>query len=506
MAKQAQDVDLAKWATSGRHIVLIRDPARLIASFAQKESEGIHTTTSLEEIGVVELLQVHANLRAVLAAAGAPPPIVVDADALLAAPEKVLGMLCAELGISFDKAMLSWPKGPKGCDGIWAPHWYASAHASTGWEAGSRKLPPLLPPNLLPLLRDAEPFYSALLPLALRAPPDGLTVGPSTILARDSPDVIAKMPDPKNKDILVWVGPPGTGRLVPRELARISPFDSAVQGGDAVWEGVRVYDGKVFQFKRHMKRLFDSAKACGFRNVPSEDEIRYAVFSTLAANGMRDNAHMRLTLTRGEKTTSSMNPNFNVFGCTLIVLAEWKPVVNITTYDNSKGVKLITASQRRNSPSCLDSKIHHNNLLNNILPKIQANNAGAADAIMLDLDGFVAETNACNIFCVRNARVLTPFADACLPGITRENVLMLCGELGLPAEERRLSLLEFQTADEVFTTGTMGALTPVVEIDGRIVGDGVPGVITAKLTAAYKTLVDRPGMAEVLPDFPAASL
>mmetsp|Transcript_19557 Transcript_19557/g.49736 ORF Transcript_19557/g.49736 Transcript_19557/m.49736 type:complete len:186 (-) Transcript_19557:428-985(-) len=169
-------------------------------------------------------------------------------------------------------------------------------------------------------------------------------------------------------------------------------------------------------------------------------EIREAVFQTLAANGMRDGAHIRLTLSRGEKTTSSMNPIFNVHGCTLIVLAEWKPVVSAATYDNAAGISLITAANRRNPPACVDSKIHHNNLINNILPKIQANHAGAADAILLDLEGFVAETNACNLFLVKQGHLLTPHADHCLPGITRETVMKLAECLGIAVVERRISL------------------------------------------------------------------
>ena len=203
---------------------------------------------------------------------------------------------------------------------------------------------------------------------------------------------------------------------------------------------------------------------------------------------------MRLTLTRGEKSTSSMNPKFNVYGTTLIVLAEWKPTEGATTYDNAKGITLITASQRRNPPQCVDSKIHHNNLLNNILPKMQANYAGAADAIMLDVEGYVSETNATNIFMVHDdGTLLTPHADHCLPGITRATVLELASELSIPFLERRVSLAEFHAAAEVFTTGTMGELTPVTNIDGRTIGTGTPGSVTKMLQAAYKVLPDKCG-------------
>jgi branched-subunit amino acid aminotransferase/4-amino-4-deoxychorismate lyase len=223
-------------------------------------------------------------------------------------------------------------------------------------------------------------------------------------------------------------------------MAGVNPWDSSVQGGDAAWEGLRVYRGKILSLERHLRRLFKSAKALGFQNVHTKSQVMEAIFRTLAANGMRDGAHMRLTLTRGEKCTSSMNPKFNVYGTTLIILPEWKPTEGATTYDNTRGISLITSAIRRNPPSCVDSKIHHNNMINNILPKIQANLADAADAIMLDLEGFVSETNATNIFMVDNGTLLTPHADYCLPGITRETVLILAKELGIPCEVRRVSL------------------------------------------------------------------
>ena len=231
----------------------------------------------------------------------------------------------------------------------------------------------------------------------------------------------SRLSDPRNADILVRVG----DRLLPREMAKVSVFDSAVQGGDAVWEGVRIYNSKIFKLEEHLHRLADSAKAMAFANGPSKDFIRSAIFRTLAANGMRDSAHIRLTLTRGAKITSSMNPKFNIFGCNLIILPEWKPVGDPATYDNTKGVSLITATNRRNSPQYVDSKIHHCNLINNILPKIQANYANAADALMLDHEGFVSETNATNIFMVKDGIVLTPHADSCLPGTSSYLIITL---------------------------------------------------------------------------------
>lgn len=285
------------------------------------------------------------------------------------------------------------------------------------------------------------------------------------------------LPDPRNADILVHVG----GRLHARAEASVSVFDSVVQGGDAVWEGLRVYDGRIAELDGHLERLQNSAKTLAFADVPSSEEVRTAIFETLDANGMRDNAHIRLTLTRGEKTTSGMNPRFNQSGCTLIVLAEWKPPVY-----SDDGIRVITASTRRNTPECLDSKIHHNNLLNNILASIEANVAGADAAVMLDVNGFISETNDTNIFMVKNGQVLTPHADSCLPGLTRQMILRICSEEGIPALERNLSLTELYTADEAFTSGTMGELTPVLEADGRIIGDGSAGSLTKRLQELHR--------------------
>jgi branched-chain amino acid aminotransferase len=284
-------------------------------------------------------------------------------------------------------------------------------------------------------------------------------------------------PDQRNKDIIVHVN----GALVPRADARVSVFDSVVQGGDAVWEGLRVYEGRIAALGAHLERLQNSAHALAFERIPSSDEVRSAIFATLEANGMTDETHIRLTLTRGEKITSGMNPRLNQKGCTLIVLAEWKPPVY-----SDDGIRLVTSAIRRNTPQCLDSKIHHNNLLNNILAAIDANVAGVDSALMLDINGFISETNDTNIFIVRNGELLTPFADACLPGITRGMILDLAKEHGIPGGEKNLSLTELYAADEAFTTGTMGELTPVLEADGRRIGDGSPGELTRRLQSLHR--------------------
>jgi branched-chain amino acid aminotransferase len=265
--------------------------------------------------------------------------------------------------------------------------------------------------------------------------------------------------NPKNDNIQVFV----KDKLYPRSEAKVSVFDSSVQGGDAVWEGLRVYPEGVVCLDKHLTRLHESAKTLAFTDIPSKEFIKKAIKQTLDANGMNDDTHIRLTLTRGEKITSGMDPRLNQNGSCLIVLAEWKPLV----YDNDHGIKVISTSQRRNSPQFLDSKIHHNNLLNNIIAKIQANIAGKDAGLMLDDRGFIAELNGSNLFMVKNGKVFTPFAHACLPGITRNSVMEMCKKHDIEITEVDITLSQFYNADGVFATGTMGELTPIVEIDGR---------------------------------------
>lgn len=295
--------------------------------------------------------------------------------------------------------------------------------------------------------------------------------------------------DPRNEKIFVFI----KDRLYTRAEAKVSVFDSSVQGGDAVWEGLRIYNGRIFCFDKHINRLRESAKTLAFTDIPDLNFIRDAIIRTLEANGMRDGAHIRLTLTRGEKITSGMDPRLNTKGSCLIVLAEWKSPV----YDNSAGITLITSHIRRNSPQFLDSKIHHNNLLNNILAKIEANVAGADDALMLDDKGFVSETNATNIFLVKNNCLHTPNADACLPGITRELVLDIAKSLGIEYHERNISVSEFYNADYVFTSGTMGELTPIRSIDGREINLQKGKNVFEKINSAFRKKTETEG--EALP-------
>jgi len=291
--------------------------------------------------------------------------------------------------------------------------------------------------------------------------------------------------NPKNKDLIVNIN----GELVRRDKAGVSPFDSAVQGGDAVWEGLRLYHGRIFKLHEHLDRLDKSARALSFAEIPPRETIIDEIKRTLAANKMRDGVHIRLTLTRGLKITSGMDPRLNESGPTLIILAEHKAPVYLTT-----GLTLITSKTRRPSPEVLDAKIHHANLLNSILAKIEANNAGADDALMLDTNGFIAETNATNVFIVRKGDLATSKAVACPEGITRATVMEICAEEKIRCVEADLSPVDVYGADEMFCTGTMGELAGVVKLDNRVIRDGSIGPMTKRLGELYAQRTSKEGV------------
>jgi branched-chain amino acid aminotransferase len=286
--------------------------------------------------------------------------------------------------------------------------------------------------------------------------------------------------DNRNKDLQININ----GKLFHRDIAGISPFDSVVQGGDGVWEGLRLYNGRIFKLEKHLNRLRDSAKAMAFETIPSNAELTSEISKTLQANNMHDGVHIRLTLTRGKKITSGMDPRLNQNGNTLIVLAEYKNPV----YDSS-GISLATSSIRRFTPDTLDPKIHSCNLIQSIMAKIEANAASADDALMLDSRGFIAETNATHLFFVKNGVVLTSRAIACPEGITRQVVIDLCHEHDIEIRIKDCTQAELYRADECFCTGTMGELTCVTKVDGRILGSGSIGPMTTRLIDLFQALV-----------------
>src|SRR5919198_783027 len=282
--------------------------------------------------------------------------------------------------------------------------------------------------------------------------------------------------NPKNKDLIVNIN----GQLVHRDRAGVSPFDSAVQGGDAVWEGLRVYNGRIFKLHEHLDRLERSARSLSFVDLPPREKIIDEIKRTLTANKMHDGVHIRLMLSRGLKITSGMDPRLNQSGPTLVVLAEHKAPVYAKT-----GLTLITSKIRRPPSDVLDPRIHHANLLNSILAKIEANNAGADDALMLDTHGFVAETNATHIFLVRNGDLATSRVVACPEGTTRATVIEICAAEKIRCVETDLSVVDVYGANEMFCTGTMGELAGVIRIDNRRIGDGKIGPMTKRLTDLY---------------------
>jgi branched-chain amino acid aminotransferase len=290
--------------------------------------------------------------------------------------------------------------------------------------------------------------------------------------------------DQRNETLLININ----GELFHRDVAGISPFDSVVQGGDGVWEGLRLYNGKIFKLDEHLNRLRHSAQALAFTDIPSNETLTAEISKTLQANNMEDDVHIRLTLTRGKKITSGMDPRLNQDGNTLIVLAEFKSPVY-----NTSGLSLASSSIRRFSPDALDPKIHSCNLIQSIMAKIEAIAAGADDALMLDSRGFIAETNATHLFFIKDDFICTSRAIACPEGVTRQTVIDLCHEHEIDIRIKDCTQAELYRADECFCTGTMGELACVTTVDGRTIGNGTMGPMTIRLTELFKALITTSG-------------
>lgn len=291
--------------------------------------------------------------------------------------------------------------------------------------------------------------------------------------------------DPRNADIRIWVN----GELKPRAEAVVSVFDSGFVLGDGVWEGLRVVDGHPAFLDEHLDRLFEGAKAIALDVGLDRAGLTRAIHDTLAANGMRDGAHLRLMVTRGVKRTPYQDPRASAGPATVVIIAEHKVAKPETL---AAGLKLFTVHVRRGYPDVQDPKLNSHSKLNCITACIQAIEAGADEALMLDPHGFVATCNSTHFFIVRKGEVWTSSGDYCLGGITRANVLRICREAGIPCFEKNFSLAQAYSADEAFTTGTFAGLAPVRSIDGRKIGDGaLPGPTTARLQALYRELAKR---------------
>ena len=288
--------------------------------------------------------------------------------------------------------------------------------------------------------------------------------------------------DERNDNILIYVN----GEVLPRDQAKVSVYDSGFMLGDGMWEGMRLYNGKWAFFEEHMDRLFDSCKAVSLDIGMTRNEVADALALTAKANNMVTDVHCRLMVTRGIKSKPFQHPSLSKSGPTLVIIMEHsKPADRL----QQKGIRLASVPQVRGLPHSQDAKFNSHSKLNCVIACLQAETAGADEALMLDPHGFVSTTNACNFFVVRKGEVWTSTGDYCMNGVTRQKVIDLCREADIPVFEKNYSLYEAYSADEAFLTGTFGAQTPVASIDGRTLGNGMAGEITRKLQQLYKDLV-----------------
>ncbi len=289
--------------------------------------------------------------------------------------------------------------------------------------------------------------------------------------------------DARNESIRIWVN----GALRPKAEASVSVYDSGFLLGDGVWEGLRLHAGRWGFIDDHLDRLFEAARAIDLDIGMDRAGVRAALEATRAANAMESDAHARVMVTRGRKAKPFQHPKLSRFGPTMVIIMEH----SIPAAALARGVRLATVPQVRGLPMSQDPKLNSHSKLNCVLACIQAEKAGAEEALMLDPHGFVNTTNACNFFIVRRGEVWTSTGDYCMNGITRGKVIALCREAGIPLHVRNFSLVETYGAEEAFLTGTFGGQTPVAELDGRAFGDGTAGPVTQAIQALYRALVAR---------------
>ena len=292
--------------------------------------------------------------------------------------------------------------------------------------------------------------------------------------------------DDRNRNIKIYVN----GEIVPRDQAVVSVYDSGFMLGDGMWEGMRLYDGVWTFFDEHMDRLYDSCKSVSLDIGMSRSEIATALAATAKANKMTTNVHCRLMVTRGVKVKPFQHPSLSRTGPTVVIIMEHSTPVDRTSGAASRGIRLASVPQVRGLPHSQDAKLNSHSKLNCVIACLQAEAAGADEALMLDPNGFVNTTNACNFFIVRNNEVWTSTGDYCMNGVTRQKVIDLCRQSGIPVFEKNYSLYEAYAADEAFLTGTFGAQTPVHSIDGKMIGDGQAGTMTKKIRSLYQSLID----------------
>lgn len=458
------------------HVLLIRDPLPVIQSFSK-----VVNMVSLEETSYPMLMQLYSEIRM---HTGKPPFVVLSHD-LASQPKVVLTSLCNRLNIPFHDTMLGWEPGPKpDIDGVWAPYWYQSVWKSTGFTPFP-DVHGLIENEAKVVLEECWPMYQYLASKALRP----ITYNSQTGSKTSGTHVYKQ--DKRNDDVLVGVrdGISGEFFLVPRCHAMVSVLDSGYLLGDGVWEGIRLHNGRLLFIQEHIDRLYDGAKAIAMENIElTKERLVNMLYAVCRANGMKDGVHIRLMMTRGLKPTPYQNPRITVGRATVVILAEYKEAAEVPT---SFGITVSTVHVRRGAPDVQDSKLNSHSKLNCIAACIQANAVGADEGLMLDPHGFVATCNSTNFFIVRKGEVWTATAKYLMPGITRQKIIELCMNNGIPVKELDFSLTSVHSADEAFVTGTFAGQIPVVKIDGRIIGDGTPGPITKALQWLYKELCDR---------------
>ena len=288
--------------------------------------------------------------------------------------------------------------------------------------------------------------------------------------------------DDRNEKVLIYVN----GELFPRNEAKISVFDSGYLVGDGIWEALRLHDGVLAFEKEHLDRLWTAAATIGMDLGMTKEELIAEVWKTLNANDMHDNVHVRFMVTRGIKKTPSQDPRLTISGPNLVIIAEHK-IANPASQE--KGITLFTSTIRRGSPDYLDPRLNCHSKLHEVMALVQAIEAGADEALMLDIHGFVSTCNATNFFMIKNGEVWTSTGQYCMNGITRGNIIRVCKENGIPCFEKNFSLFDVYGADEAFVTGTFGGVTPVTHIDGRQIGAGNFGPMARKLSDLFIELV-----------------
>lgn len=288
--------------------------------------------------------------------------------------------------------------------------------------------------------------------------------------------------DERNEHILIHIN----GELFPRAEAKISVFDSGYLVGDGVWEGIRLHNNKLVFIEDHLDRMWQAAKTVGIDLPFNQNELIDTIFETLKANNMEDGVHIRVMVTRGFKQTPSQDPRLTISGPNLVIIPEYKTA---SPESKHQGVTLFTSTIRRGSPDYLDPKLNCHSKLHEVQALIQAIEAGADEALMLDIHGFVSTCNATNFFMIKNGEVWTSTGEYCMNGITRAKVIEVCEANGIVCRQKNFSLYDTYGADEAFVTGTFGGLTPVVKIDGKVIGNGSSGKLTQQLSEYYQHLI-----------------